>query len=216
MPAAVSYKQLKVRSLMWPCKDRMDPGTPVLYTDGFATSSGKAKMWVGTDDRRPTTDDGRTTTGGNQDGMLMATVGFPLFPFRSGTLSRQSYGLSRVEPDPRLHLNTEDATRMGIADQVPVNVQIEGAPDSEPVLAISQVYDKVPPGTAFLAMTMEQAGTNAGVRMARHAIASDTTGANKSVAIRVQAVPGAAPSRQQDELMPAGTGIFLNPNNQAN
>ena len=29
MPAAVSLKQLKVRSLMWPCTDRMDPGTSV-------------------------------------------------------------------------------------------------------------------------------------------------------------------------------------------
>ena len=146
----------------------------------------------------------------------MATLGFPLFPFRSGTLSRQSYGLSRVEPDPRLHMNTEDATRMGIADQVPVHVQIDGATDSEPVLAIAQVYDQVPPGTAVLAMTMELLGTNDAVRMARNAIASDNTGGSKSVAIRVQLVPGLGPSAQPDELMPAGTGIFLNPKNQAN
>jgi len=145
----------------------------------------------------------------------MATVGFPLFPFRSGTLSRQSYGLSRVEPDPRLHMNTKDATDRGIADQVPVHVWIDGAPDSEPVLAISQVYDKVPPGTAFLAMTMEQAGTSGAVRMARNKIMSYTTGGNKSVAIRVQPVPGLA-SAQAGELLPAGTGIFLNPRNQAN
>jgi predicted molibdopterin-dependent oxidoreductase YjgC len=208
MPAAVSYKQLKIRSLMWPCKDRMDPGTPVLYTDGFATPSGKAKLWVSSDDR--------TATTGNQDGVLMATVGFPIFPFRSGTLSRQSYGLSRIEPDPRLHMNTQDAIQRGIADQMPVHVQIEGSPDAEPVLAISQVYDKVPQGTAFLAMTMEQAGTNSGVRMARNAIASDATGANKSVAVRVQLAPSLAPSAQPDELMTLGFGILLNPKNQAN
>ena len=56
----------------------------------------------------------------------MATLGFPLFPFNTGTLSRHSYGLSRVEPDPRLHLNTRDAARMGISDQKPVQVTIEG------------------------------------------------------------------------------------------
>ena len=57
MPAAVSFKQLKVKSLMWPCKDRMDLGTPFLYADSFATTSGKAKMWV--DDGRRATDNGR-------------------------------------------------------------------------------------------------------------------------------------------------------------
>ena len=121
MPAALSYKQLKIKSLMWPCKDRMDPGTPVLYTSSFATASGKAQLWVG--QAQPSQGDGQNAP----DGSLMATFGFPLFPFRSGTLSRQSYGLSRVEPDPRLHLNTSDATRLGIADQVPVNVLIDGS-----------------------------------------------------------------------------------------
>src|SRR5205814_6896091 len=134
-----------------PCKDRMDPGTPVLYTDGFATASGKAKMWV--DEGRRTKDEGRGTTAG--EGTLMATVGFPLFPFRTGTLSRQSYGLSRVEPDPRLHLNSRDAAQMGIGDQMPVQVTLEGVGASDPVYAVSLVYDRVPEGRAFLAVTME-------------------------------------------------------------
>src|SRR5919201_1459082 len=46
MPAAISYKQLKVRSLMWPCPERLHPGTPVLYSDGFATKSGKALLGI--------------------------------------------------------------------------------------------------------------------------------------------------------------------------
>jgi hypothetical protein len=118
-----------------------------------------------------------------------------------------------VEPDPRLHLNTTDATRMGIADQVPVNVTLVDAPDSEPVYAISQVYDKVPEGTAFLGMTMEQAGTNVAVRTARNTIATDTTGDKKSVAIRVQPLETGG---GLDELQPVGTGILLNPKNTAN
>src|SRR5436190_10681153 len=107
MPAAVSMKQLKVRSLMWPCPERLDPGTPVLYADKFATPSGKALMSVAkAAAARPTQEPA--------EGVLLATLGLPLFPFRTGTLSRHSYALSRVEPDPRLHLNTNDASRMGI------------------------------------------------------------------------------------------------------
>ena len=78
-------------------------------------------------------------------------------------------------------------------------------PNSEPVLALSQVYDKVPQGTAFLAMTMEQAGTNSGIRMARSTIAADANGANKSVAIQVRLVPGMS-DPQADALLPAGHG----------
>ena len=68
---------------------------------------------------------------------------------------------------------------MGITDQVPVRITISGAPQSDPVYAVSKVYDGVPQGTAFLAMTMEQSGTNAAVRYARHMITNDGTGTKK-------------------------------------
>ena len=96
----------------------------MLYTDNFATASGKASCgWAS---RKAASEQAP----GEQGTRLMATLGFPLFPFRSGTLSRQSYALSRVEPDPRLHLNTQDAAGMGIADQVPVHVTVDGAPET--------------------------------------------------------------------------------------
>ncbi|MEO5952583.1 MAG: molybdopterin-dependent oxidoreductase, partial [Chloroflexia bacterium] len=171
MPAAVSLKQLKVRSLMWPCTTKTDPGSPVLYTESFATPGGKARMWVPS---------GKSAVPEAATGdALMATFGFTLFPFKSGSLSRQSYGLSRVESDPRLHMNTADAARMGIADQTPVEITIEGGASNSPAYAISQVYDRVPKGTAFLAMTLEQAGTNAAVRAAKFGIGADDTGTKK-------------------------------------
>jgi predicted molibdopterin-dependent oxidoreductase YjgC len=196
MPAAVSLKQLKVRSLMWPCGSKTHPGTPVLYTEGFGTASGKARMWVPSGQG--------STPEESAGGALMATFGFPLFPFKSGTLSRQSYGLSRVEPDPRLHLNSADAVRLGITDQTPVEISFPGSAGSEPAYAISQVYDRVPQGTAFLAMTLEQAGTNAAVRAAKYSIAADGTGTKKAVPIMVKA----APHIKLDELAPMGAGML--------
>lgn len=198
MPAAVSMKQLKLKSLMWPCAERLDPGTPVLYTDKFATANGKAQMsaakaMAAQPDAAPT------------EGTLMATLGLPLFPFRTGTLSRHSYALSRVEPDPRLHLNASDAARMGIADQVPVQVTIEGADASNPIYAVSLVYDRVPEGSAFLAITLEQAGTNLGIREARQQVQS---GERKAVPIRVQLAPHMAP-KPAGELQPVATGNVL-------
>ncbi len=198
MPAAVSYKQLKVKSLMWPCTGRLDSGTPVLYKDTFATASGKAQMMAATAMKAQP----ETTA---PDGALMATLGFPLFPFRTGTLSRHSFGLNRVEPDPRLHINSRDAARLGINDQAPVQVTIDGVGDADPVYAVSLIYDRVPEGQAFLAITLEQSGLNSAIRTARHMLSTD---GRKSVPIRVQPAPHMS-RRPASELQPAATGNVL-------
>jgi predicted molibdopterin-dependent oxidoreductase YjgC len=199
MPAATSYKQLKIRSLMWPCTSRTDQGSPYLYANGFATSTGKASLWEG-----PAA--APSAAPAPSGDVLAATVGLPLFPFRTGTLSRHSYGLSRVEPDPRLHLNPADAMRLGVENQVPVEITIEGAPASDPVYAVSLVYDRVPEGTAFLAVTMEQVGTNAAVRTAYTQIMADQTGGRKTVAISVKPAPHLA---AREELEPVATANVL-------
>lgn len=208
MPAATSYKQLKVKSLMWPCADRLDPGTPVLYKETFATPGGKAKIAAVTPPRAES-----LPTAEGAEGTLPATVGLMLFPFKTGTLSRHSYGLSRVEPEPRLHLNSRDAERLGIGNQVPVQVFMEGIEGSDPVYAISLVYDEAPEGRAFLGVTMEQAGTNRAVREARYAIMNGYGDGAKAIPIRVQAATdiGSAPRR---ELQPPATANVLDPATQ--
>jgi predicted molibdopterin-dependent oxidoreductase YjgC len=207
MPAAVSFKQLKVKSLMWPCKDRLDPGTPVLYTDGFATESGKARMWSAKA-LQPETERVPPTWESNT---LLATVGFPLYPFGTGTLSRHSYGLSEVEPHPRLHINTRDAERLGIRDQSAVSITLATQEATEPIYAVSLVMDNVPEGRAFLAMRLVQAGTNLALRTMRQIISADTSGDHKSVPIRVQPLPNAPDVR---ELQPVATGNLLDPTMQ--
>jgi predicted molibdopterin-dependent oxidoreductase YjgC len=203
MPAAMSVKQLKVKSLMWPCSQRLDPGTPVLYKDQFATRSGKASLAV---PKRAASEPAQSPAGG----ALMATVGFGLFPYRSGTLSRQSYALSRVEPDPRLHLSPADAARLGIADQMPVQVTIQGMDNAEPVYAVSLVYERIPEGRAFLAFTMQQAGTNRSVREARRRIQAGPT---KAIPISVQPAPHMTVG-PASELQPVATANVLDTGRQ--
>ncbi|MFL5735347.1 MAG: molybdopterin oxidoreductase family protein [Chloroflexia bacterium] len=198
MPAAVSYKQLKLKSLLWPCPERLHAGTPVLYTEGFATRSGKAIMSTAPQPAFQAAE----PAGGD---VLMATVGFALFPYRTGTLSRQSFALSRVEPDPRLHLNSRDAARLGIGHQLPVQVTFEGIESPEPIYAVSLIHDRVPEGRAFFAITMEQAGTSRGVREARQAIQD---GERKAVPIRVQPAPQMA-TRPAQEIQPVATANVL-------
>jgi predicted molibdopterin-dependent oxidoreductase YjgC len=209
MPAATSYKQLKVRGLIWPVSDRMDPGTPVLYADGFSTSSKKAQMWSA---RAPqaASESGTATFGGDT---LMATIGFPLFPFGSGTLSRHSFGMSEVEPHPRLHLNPQDAERLGIKDVAPVVVTLDGDEDADEVYAISMVTDRVPKGRAFFAMRLVQGGTSRSVRRMRYTIASDRSGERKAVALKVRPA-SQTEGRTMRELQPAATDTHLEPSIQ--
>jgi predicted molibdopterin-dependent oxidoreductase YjgC len=205
MPAAVSYKQLKIRGLMWPVSDRMDPGTPVLYTEGFGTPTGKARMWSAKA-LQPETARGVAQFGGDT---LLATVGFGLFPFGSGTLSRHSSGMSEVEPHPRLHLHPEDAERIGVGDAAPVVVSLENE-SGDDVYAISLVSDRTPKGRAFLAMRMVQAGTSPTVRQIRYTIASDRSGERKAVTIRVRQAAGTE-GRSMREVQPPATDNVLNP-----
>ena len=206
MPAAVSFKQLKLKSLMWPCPGRLDPGSPVLYKETFATPSGKAKMAAAPRSAGAQEKTGSMEASSGGSGTLLATIGLPLFPFHTGSLSRHSYGLSRVEPDPRLHINTRDAEALGIIDQVPVEVTIEGVDNSDPIYAISLVYDRIPEGHAFLAITMQQAGTNRGVREARHVLTNGS--GQRAVPIRVK--PAANVSRVPvSQIAPPATGNVL-------
>jgi predicted molibdopterin-dependent oxidoreductase YjgC len=213
MPAAVSYKQLRVKSLMWPCPTRLDPGSPILYADGFATPSGKARLWSA---KALQSEASQLAPQVQPQGTLMATLGFLLFPFKTGTLSRHSYGLSRVEPTPRLHINSRDAARLGIGDLMPVQVEVVGAADSAgaadaagTIFAVSLVYDSLPEGRAFLGITLEQTGTNEAVRNLRHMIMTDNSGERKAVPVRVTAAPNRA-GESLRELQPVATANLLN------
>ncbi|HMA35341.1 MAG TPA: molybdopterin-dependent oxidoreductase [Chloroflexia bacterium] len=167
MPGATSYKQLRVNGLQWPCLSADHAGTAVLYAAG---AGGQPRLTTA-----PATGPGAATAPAAPDGGLLMIAGFSLFPYRTGTTSRHSRSLAKVQPHSRLHLHPADATRLGLHDVEQVRVQAaggnpNGAGNSElnnrPVDAITLVSEQVPPGTAFLAMTLAQAGRSPLVRQA--------------------------------------------------
>jgi predicted molibdopterin-dependent oxidoreductase YjgC len=187
MPGATSYKQLRVNGLQWPCLAPDQPDSPVLYAGGKLP--------------RPVQIAAAPALGGGAapaDGTLLMIAGFSLFPFRTGTQSRHSKSLAKVQPHSRLHLHPVDAQRLGLRDVEQVRVSAANAPrnghssddfselNTRPVDAITLVSDAVPQGTAFLGLTMAQAGRSP---LARQALAAQTGGA-KAVAIRVEPLYG--------------------------
>jgi anaerobic selenocysteine-containing dehydrogenase len=183
MPGATSYKQLRVNGLQWPCPAPDQPGTEVLYTDNFPMmASFKAAT---------------APTALPADGALRMIAGFSLFPYRTGSLSRHSRALAKVQPHCRLHLHPADAERLGVRDVEQVRVTAAGAAHSNgasvlnnrPVDAITLVSSQVPQGTAFLGVTMAQMGRSP---LVRQALAVQMNGHDgvKAVAITVTPLYG--------------------------
>ncbi len=185
MPGAVSYKQLRIEGLQWPCADARDRGTAVLYADGGIRGHGYSPA--------PAPQPAAAGT----PGQLRMIVGFSLFPYRTGTLSRHSRSLAMLQPHCRLHLHPADAARLGVKDVEQVRVAAAGAPtanghselNNRPVDAITLVSTQVPQGTAFLSMTMAQAGRSPLVRQAL--AAQQSAQGAKAIAIDVTPLYGA-------------------------
>jgi predicted molibdopterin-dependent oxidoreductase YjgC len=204
MPGAVSYKQLRVEGLQWPCPTPEHRGTEVLYADTLPPLVRLAPAPVPRQTAAPA------------PGQLLMVAGFGLFPFRTGTWSRHSRSLAQVQSHSRLHLNPADAARLGVRDVEQVRVTAAGASgggngavhselNSRPVDAITWVSDQVPPGVAFLALTMAQVGRSPLVRQALHVQANGHDGV-KAVAIDVR--PLYAPPTSDATLGPGPATQF--------
>ena len=189
MPGAISYKQLRIQGLQWPVADMRHPGTPVLPAPAQPAL-------------RPLSTDLPAAAPGD-DGTLPLTVGFSLFPFHTGALSRRSRDLAHVQPKARLLLHPTDAARLGLGDVQPVRLTLAepGAPPASgrsglpgsafadlPAEAITQIDDHYPAGRACLRTTLEQVGRSPLVRLALNRQAG-AAGAGRAVRVRIAPEP---------------------------
>ncbi|MBU1208845.1 MAG: NADH-quinone oxidoreductase subunit NuoG [Proteobacteria bacterium] len=118
--------------LQWPCPSPDHPGTPVLYEKDFP--GGKAKF---------------TPAEHEEDA---AQAGFPWFlitgptMFHSGSLSRRSPGLSRLQAESCVLVHPADARKLGLMDQQKVSLESKQGK----ITAQALVSERAAPGTFFL------------------------------------------------------------------
>lgn len=94
--------------LQWPVPDAASEGTPILFTERFATPSGKAKFvaakWT-TNQNTP-----------NSQFPMALSIGRSLWSQdRTGTMARRNHVMAAIDPEPQLVININDAKRYGIA-----------------------------------------------------------------------------------------------------
>ena len=135
--------------LQWPVSASGED-TPILFTNGFATPSGKAKLvatkW------QPS---GNIPNGKFPLGLL---IGRALWSQdRSGTMARRNHVLAALDPEPELVLNPSDAQRYGI-----VNGDIVRVSSAYGALEIkAQISPAQPTGLAFAPGGFREAPVNA-------------------------------------------------------
>ncbi len=136
MLGGVSYDRLEREDLRWPCPNENSPGVSILFTKGFATADGKARMlpapWKPPDE---TPDDAYP---------LVLSTGRVLYHWHGGTLSRRSE-LERVYPEMKVEVHPADAARYGVKDGESVWV----ASRRGRIQATVWVTDRTPEGVVF-------------------------------------------------------------------
>ena len=145
--AGVTYERLERGGLQWPCPSEDHPGTPILHSEKFATSTGKGKFMPLAYRKSGEEPD--------EEYPLLLTTDRSLFHFH-GTMTRRVYGLNVLDKEEMVRVHPEDASRLGISDGETVRVTSRRGKLDTKVM----VTDKCPPGTVSMTFHFAETPTN--------------------------------------------------------
>lgn len=100
----INYRRLEKRALQWPCKNYDDPGTNILHKDVFSRGKG---MFIPVKHLPPA----ETTS---KEFPYILTTGRILYQFHTRTMTGKVKGLNEIAPVNLVHINSEDAEKLGI------------------------------------------------------------------------------------------------------
>jgi predicted molibdopterin-dependent oxidoreductase YjgC len=144
----ISYPRLENGGVQWPCPDLGHPGTPILHTERFATQDGKARF-VPLQYKPPAElpDD---------EFPLVLTTDRSLFHYHTGTMTRRTGGLEKLDGCELLRIHPADSSRLGVSDGQIVRLRSRrGA-----VTVRVQVTDICLPGMVSLTFHFAETPTN--------------------------------------------------------
>jgi len=172
----ISYERLAGHGLQWPVPTKDHPGTPVLYTESFATKSGRANLFA-VDWEPP----GEASS---ERFPFILITGRQLAHYNSGTQTRRTAN-AELQPADLVELNPSDAARLGVAEGD--MVEIESARGK--VRTWACVTTRVAPGNVFLSFHFPEVKTN--LLTSANADPLTSCPEYKVTAVDVRKVPGA-------------------------
>jgi formate dehydrogenase major subunit len=147
--AGLSWTRLqRERAVTYPVADENDPGHPVVFTDGFPTPSGRARLVVAEltpPDEQP-----------DADYPLVLITGRQLEHWHTGSMTRRSLVLDAVEPAPVVSVHPATAARLGLQAGEAARVQSRRG---EVHLAV-RLDNGMPANTVFIPFAYAEAAAN--------------------------------------------------------
>ena len=107
--SGITYEKIEANDgVFWPCPEPEHPGTPRLFSDGFPTASGRARMFPVRHREPDETPD--------EEYPLFLTTGRNLAQYQSGNQTRRIAELAEISPVPLAEVHPSTARRCGLAD----------------------------------------------------------------------------------------------------
>ena len=146
--AGITWSRLQQESVTYPCHEEGDPGEPVIFKDGYPTSSGRAKL-VPADivppDEQP-----------DKDYPFILITGRQLEHWHTGSMTRRATVLDALEPEPWISVNVRDALQMGLEEDDLLTLQTRRGQ----LQAKVRLSDNSPAGTVFMPFCYFEAAAN--------------------------------------------------------
>lgn len=147
--AGLSWSRLQREgAVTYPVADENDPGHSVVFTDGFPTATGRARLVAAVltpPDEMP-----------DSDYPMVLITGRQLEHWHTGSMTRRSTVLDAVEPGPMLSLHPDTAARLGL--QAGELAQVRSR-RGEVRLAV-RLDSGMPANTAFIPFAYAEAAAN--------------------------------------------------------
>ena len=144
--AGMNYVRLDEQSLVWPCLDKTDRGSPLLYKERFPR--GRATFQA--------LDQTEPAEAADASYPLILTTGRRLQHYNCGSMSRCTPGLSVLCPDERLEIHPQDAANLHVDE----GQMVEVASRRGRINVRAHLTDRCSPGVVFLSFHFEEVPTN--------------------------------------------------------
>ncbi len=147
--AGMTYERLdEVESLTYPLEKEGDPGTPVIFTDGFPTKSGKGLFVPATYTQADELPD--------EEYPLIFITGRQLEHWHTGSMTRHASKLDAIEPDPVISIHPLDLDSLGCTAGELVTIESRRGT----ITAFARSDLGIQQGTLFMAFCYNEASAN--------------------------------------------------------
>jgi len=142
----IHHNRLNKYGLQWPCLDKDHPGTPILHKNSFTRGKGKFHAI--------TYKSAAETVSPNFP--LILTTGRVLEHWHTGSMSRRSKVLDKLQPNASVDIHPDDARSLGILEGDVISLASKRGKIETP----AHITEKTSPGLAFMAFHWSESPVN--------------------------------------------------------